>query len=156
MQMYFIKPERKGAKSRRDARKESKWGSSFAPWRTLASLRSILGFLLRAFLARSWLRGPGSEEQGGEGRKRQRNGVGMSVGRDFLRVDNAQVSLAGPSVVLAVAVELLFPSSSEGDSDPIVVIDPRTEIVDGEHRFRLGVALPEKRENALPVVLAVD
>src|SRR3990172_5942960 len=79
----------------------------------------------------------------------------MSVGRSFLPVYAAKVSLAAPSVVLAVAVELLFPSSSKGYSDPIVVVDPRTEIVDGEKRFRLGVAFPEKREYALPVVLAV-
>src|SRR3990172_3972908 len=155
MQMYFIKSERKGAKSRRDARKESNRRSSFGPWRTLASLRSILGFLLPALLARSWLRGAGSEEQGSESGDGEGHRERLLVGGDVLRVDTAQVSLAAPSVVLAVAVELLFPSSSEGYSDPIVVVDPRTEIVDGENRFRLGVAFPEKRENALPVVLAV-
>src|SRR3989304_7743724 len=151
MQIYFIKPERKGAKSCRDARKESKWGSSVAPSRTLASLRSILCFFLRSFLERSSLRRPGSEEQGGESGNREGHRERLLVGRRSLRVDAAQISLAAPSVVLAVAVELLFPSSSEGYSDPIVVVDPRTKILDGEKRFRLGVAFPEKRENAFPV-----
>src|SRR5262245_39049186 len=78
------------------------------------------------------------------------------VGRDFLRVGAAQISVAGAAVGFRVTVQNFAPMTGIGNANAVVMARDWSEVENGNDDFIPSPRFPHEAQHALLPVAAVD
>ena len=96
------------------------------------------------------------EEEGGEGRKSEQEGVRAILRGLGFGVESAEVADAGAAVIGRVRIEDFFVKAGFGDADAIVAANDGSAIQDGDEEFFAIAAATNERDDAVVGIVAID
>src|SRR4051794_40310470 len=137
-------------------------GFTSAGWR-VASTAGAAFFRVRRAVAAGGLRAGvgrsggliGREQNGGERRKRQRQGMAAALGADRRGLHPAEIAHATAAIDRRIAVEDLAPAAGLRHAQDVIRAGHRREITNDEHR-RTGTPEAQESEHARLGVAEVD
>jgi len=96
------------------------------------------------------------EDEGGEGREGEQEGVRAILSGDLLGVEAAEVADAGASVVCGVGIEDFLVEAADWDADAVIAADDWRGVQDDDEKIFVISRAADKGDDAVVAVVAIN